>query len=229
MPNEGAGPIGLVGGDEFRGAARAFDLLLLSFAPRTPASVAILPTAAVAGSPYLTAAHGISHFERLGARPYPVSIHDRATANDGRLVNELQEADIVYFSGGSPTHLLESLRTSLAWTCLLDLSERGVILAGSSAGAMVLGERVLYRGQDIGGLGLVDGVVVLPHFERSSSERVQRLRSSLPSELTLLGIAGATGCVRHEGQWQVEGPGEVSVITSSTTQVYSAGACFSLP
>ena len=229
MQDKAVGPIGLVGGDEFRGPAAAFDQLLLSLAPRTPASVAILPTAAVDGNPHLTAAHGVSHFARLGAQPYAVMIHDAATANDERLVDELRRADIVYFSGGSPTHLLDSLNKSAAWSCLLERSQQGVILAGSSAGAMVLAERVLYRGQDLDGLGHVRGVVVLPHFERSSAERVEQLRSSLPPDLTLLGIAGATGCVRHAGEWLVEGPGQVSVITKSSTEVFAAGARFRLP
>ena len=229
MQDEAVGPIGLVGGDEFRGPAAAFDRLLLSLAPRSPASVAILPTAAVDGNPHMAAAHGVSHFERLGAQPYPVMIQDAATANDERLVAELRRADIVYISGGNPTHLLESLNESAAWSCLVERSQQGMILAGSSAGAMVLAERMLFRGQDLAGLGHVRGVVVLPHFERSSAERVEQLRSSLPPELTLLGIAGATGCVRQAGEWLVEGPGEVSVITSSNTEVFAAGARFRLP
>ena len=229
MEDEAVGPIGLVGGDEFRGPAAPFDRLLLSLVPRTPASVAILPTAAVEGNPRLAAAHGVSHFERLGAEAYPVMIRDGATANDERLVAELRRADIVYISGGSPTHLLESLRNSAAWSCLVERSQEGVILAGSSAGAMVMAERVLYRGQDLDGLGHVRGVVVAPHFERSTAERVEQLQSSLPPDLTLLGIAGATGCVRQAGEWLVEGPGKVSVITSSSTEVFAAGARFRLP
>lgn len=230
MPREVVSPIGLVGGEEFRKPAEAFDRLLLSFAPRTPASVAILPTAAALDeNPYLAAAHGVKHFKRLGAEPYPVNIHDAAGANDDKLVEELRRADVVYFSGGSPSHLLDSLKGSAAWSCLIDLVQRGVILAGSSAGAMVLGERMLYRGQDLDGLALLPGIVVLPHFERSMPERVQRVRSSLPPDLTLLGLAGATGCVLHAGEWLVEGPGQVSVITASSTEVYSTGGRFSLP
>lgn len=94
---------------------------------------------------------------------------------------------------------------------------------------MGLGERMLYRGQDLDGLALLPGIVVLPHFERSTPERVQKVRSSLPPDLTLLGIAGATGCVLHQGEWLVEGPGQVIVITASTTEVYSTGGRFRLP
>ena len=226
---DGPGPIALVGGDEFQGPAAAFDRLLVSLAPQPRPAVAILPTAAIEGNPYLTAEHGVRHFEQLETEPYPVMMLDQTSANDEALIDELRRADIVYFSGGKPTHLLESMRGSAAWACIVELSQRGAIVAGSSAGAMMLGERMAFRGQAFAGLAAVPGVVVLPHFERSSRDRVARLRASLPPELTLLGIAGATGCVRHDGEWHVDGPGEVSVITSTGAQVFSAGARFTLP
>ena len=230
MPSETFGPIGLLGGDEFRAPATAFDRLLLSLARRTPASVAILPTAAAPdGNPYFAAAHGVKHFERVGAEPFPVNIHDAVTANDDDIVEELRGADMVYFAGGSPPHLLASLKDSVAWSCLIDLAQNGVIIAGSSAGAMVFGERMHYRGQDVDGLGLVPGVAVMPHFERVAEERAVQLQASLSPGLTLLGIAGATGCVLHDGEWLVEGPGHVTVISQSGIEIFGAGARFGLP
>ncbi len=225
---DGPGPIALVGGDEFRGPAAAFDRLLISVAPQDRPAVAILPTAAADSNPYLAANHGVRHFERLDAQPYPVMIHDNATANDEGLIDELRRADIIYFSGGNPLHLLETMRGSAAWACIEERSQQGAVVAGSSAGAMMLGQRMAFRGHDVEGLAAVPGVVVLPHFERSSADRVKRLRASLAPELTLLGIAGATGCVRQGGEWRVDGPGEVSVITSTGAQVFSAGDTFTL-
>ena len=230
MPRVAFGPIGLVGGDEFRVPATAFDRLLLGLARRNPASVAILPTAAAAdGNPYLAAAHGVEHFERVGASAFSVNIYDAATANDAAIVDELRRADMVYIAGGSPSHLLASLKDSLAWSCLIDLAQKGVIIAGSSAGAMIFGERMHYRGQDVDGLGLVPGVAVMPHFERVPEERAAQLQASLSPGLTLLGIAGATGCVLHGGEWLVEGPGQVTVISQSGIENFVAGARFELP
>ena len=65
------------------------------------------------------------------------------------------------------------------------------------------------------------------HLERLGMEPEQ-VRSRLPPHLTLLGIAGATGCIRRAGEWLVEGPGQVSVITNSGTEVFAAGARFRL-
>ena len=223
-----SGIIALVGGDEFKAPAAAFDRLLLSVSSRMPASVAVLPTAAAGENPQLAAEHGVNHFEGLGARSYSVMILDAADANDERLVDELRGADIVYLVGGNPAYLLDTLRDSAAWTCVVELAQRGVIIAGSSAGAMVMGERMRYRGEDFDGLALAGGVMVLPHFERASADRVEQVRSSLSADLTMLGIDGSTGCIRRGGEWLVEGPGQISVIGATGTQVYGAGARFTL-
>ena len=224
-----AGPIALVGGEEFTEQAEAFDRELLALAgPETP-SVAILPTAAQPENPYLAAAHGIAHFRKLGADPYGVMIVDRVTADAPMLVEELGEADVIYLTGGRPTHLLESLRDTLAWKRVLALHEAGAILAGSSAGAMVLCESVSFGRDATAALGVVPGVVVLPHFERADDARVQQLVSNATPGTTYLGIDGATGCVLVDGEWRAGGPGKVRVISAAGVDVVESGGTFRLP
>lgn len=222
-----AGPIALVGGEEFTEPAEAFDRELLKLVDAKLPNVAILPTAAQPENAYLAAAHGIAHFRKLGADPYGVMIGDRVTADAPVLVEELAGADIVYFTGGWPAHLLESLRDTLAWKRIVEMHEAGAVLAGSSAGAMVLGEVMAFEGKEQPGLGVVPGVTVLPHFERSSDERVQQLRETA-EERTYLGIDGATGCVLVDGGWHVYGPGSVHVITTSSADVIESGGSFRL-
>ncbi len=222
-----AGPIALVGGDEFTEPAEAFDRELFKLVEAESPNVAILPTAAQPENMYLAAAHGIAHFRRLDADPYGVMIGDRVTAEAPMLVEELAGADIVYFTGGWPAHLLESLRDTLAWKRMLEMHEAGAVLAGSSAGAMVLCETMAFEGKEIPALGVVLGVTVLPHFERSSDERVQQLCETA-GERTYLGIDGATGCVLVEGAWHVYGPGSVRVITKSGADVIKSGGSFRL-
>ena len=226
--NTAVGAIGLVGGDEFRGRGDAVDRALLGLAPRTPPSLAILPTAAFHENPELAAANGLAHFQRLGAQPYAVMILDRATANDESLVSELRKADLVYLSGGSPTHLLDSLRGSRAWDSLVEMWQRGVVIAGSSAGAMVLCQKMLYRDHLLDGLGLIRRVAVVPHFENSSPGSIERLQSAIPADLTLLGTDSATGSVGIGSQWQVVGAGRVTIITKSSSLSLPAGKKFDL-
>jgi len=217
------GAIALVGGDEFKAKVAAVDRFLLDLAARSPASVAILPTAATPENPELAAANGLAHFQSLGAKPHAVMILDSPTANDDVRVSQLQEADLVYLTGGSPMHLLDSLRGSRAWQCLVEMWRRGVIIAGSSAGAMVLCDKMLYRGQLLDGLGLVRQVAVVPHFEDSSTDFIERLQSAIPTDLTLLGIDSATGYVGIGSQWRVVGAGQVTMITKSSCLSFPAG------
>ena len=222
-----AGPIALVGGDEFTEPAEAFDRELLKLVEADSPNVAILPTAAQPENMFLAAAHGIAHFRKLDADPYGVMIGDRVTADAPMLVEELAGADIVYFTGGWPAHLLESLRDTLAWKRILEMHEAGAVLAGSSAGAMVLCETMAFEGKETTGLCVVSGVTVLPHFEPSSDERVQQLREKA-EERTYLGIDGATGCVLVDGAWHVYGPSSVRVITKSGADVIKSGGSFRL-
>ena len=221
------GPIVLVGGEEFTEQAAALDRELLALVESEMPNVAILPTAAKSENSYLAAAHGIAHFRKLDADPYGVMIVDRVTADAPVLVEELTGADVIYFTGGNPSHLLESLKNPLAWKRTLEMHENGAVLAGSSAGAMVLCERMSFGSDETQALGVVSGVTVLPHFERATEERVQQLQEAAEGR-TYLGIDGATGCVLVETVWHVYGPGRVHVITKSGADVIESGGNFHL-
>ncbi len=223
-----AGPIALVGGEEFTKPAEAFDRELLKLVDAQSPSVAILPTAAQPENPYLAAAHGIAHFRKLGADPYGVMIGDRVTADAPVLVEELAGAHVVYLTGGWPAHLLESLRGTLAWKRILEMHEAGAVLAGSSAGAMVLCETMTFEGKETPALSVVPGMTVLPHFERANAERIEQLVKDARPGMTYLGIDAATGCVRVGEQWRVAGPGRVRVIRDEGVDVVDTGGSFRL-
>jgi cyanophycinase len=224
-----SGPIALFGGEEFSEAAEAFDRELLKLVASDEANVAILPTAAQPENPYLAAAHGIAHFRKLGADPYGAMILDRVTADAPMLVTELDGAEVIYLTGGWPAHLLESLRGTLTWGRIMNLHKDGAVLAGSSAGAMVLCDRMRYEDQQAEALNVVSGVTVLPHFERASDERIEKLAESAEPGMTYLGIDGATGCLNVDGiEWHVYGPGRVRVITSGGVETVESGGTFQL-
>ncbi len=223
-----AGPIALVGGDEFTPPAEAFDRELLRLINAPMPNVAILPTAAQPENSYLAAAHGIAHFRKLDADPYGVMIGDRVTADAPMLVEELAGADAIYLTGGWPSHLLESLRDTLAWKRVREMHEAGAMLAGSSAGAMVLCEEMAFEGKKTSGLGLVERVTVLPHFERADDGRIQQIAEDAAPGMTYLGIDGATGCVLVEEEWRVAGPGSVRVIRRGDVTVVESGDRFRL-
>ncbi len=219
------GQIALVGGDEFRPGCEDMDREIMRASGHDPAKVVVIPTAAVTG-PAKAANDGATHFGALGGDSSQLMLLERGHAEDPDFFAPATLADVVYFTGGSPEHLLETVRKSQFLAALLASVEEGAVLAGSSAGAMVMGS--MMRGPRGGGwvdaLGLVPGVAVLPHHERrDQAETSQELQRSAPSGLTFLGIDARTGCLGTPGNWRVVGFGRVTVYQGSEWQVYNAG------
>ena len=219
------GQIALVGGEEFRPGCEEMDEKIMRASGKDPAKVVVVPTAAVTG-PAKAANDGATHFGALGGDSSMLMLLERGHAEDPDFFGPATLADVVYFTGGSPEHLLETVRESPFWAALLTSMEEGSVLAGSSAGAMVMGS--MMRRPRAGGwveaLGLVPGVAVLPHHERSDrAETSSELQRSAPSGLTFLGIDARTGCLGAPGNWRVVGFGRVTVYQGSEWQVFNAG------
>ena len=150
-------------------------------------------------------------------------------ANVPELTVALEGISHVYFSGGSPDYLLEVLRGSLLLERILEWRREGGVLAGSSAGAMVMGEymRSPRGGEWVEGLGVCPGVGVLPHHEgRDPAEVSTGLQGVLPEGIDVLGIDAQSGCVMKEGRWEVLGEGGVTVYRGDGWRRYTAGFSF---
>ena len=65
-------------------------------------------------------------------------VRDREGADDPAAAQAIGEADLIYLSGGKPTYLLDALAGSAVGDAIAAAHERGAVLAGCSAGAMVL-------------------------------------------------------------------------------------------
>ncbi len=219
------GQIALAGGEEFRSRCEEMDLEIMRASGQDPAQVLIIPTAAVTG-PAKAANDGVTHFGRLGADARQLMVLDKSHADDADFVAPSRSAGVIYFTGGSPTHLLASIQDSQLLAFMLEALENGAVLAGSSAGAMVMGS--VMRQPEAGGwtegLGIVPGVVVLPHHEKSDpSETCQRMQTQLPSGLTVLGIDARTACLGRPGNWKVVGSGSVTLYRGPEWQVFGPG------
>ena len=224
------GEIGLVGGEEFRVGCEEMDREIMRASGQDPARVVIIPTAAVTG-PEKAANDGVRHFSALGGNAEKLMVLERSHAEDAGMAGAVAGAGVIYFTGGSPDHLLATLRDSLLWRAILEAGEQGAVLAGSSAGAMVMGASM--RRPRLGGwieaLGLTTGLAVLPHHESSdpaqtSSQLQSQNSSGLPGSLTVLGIDARTGCLGRPGSWRVVGSGRVTVYQGTAWQVYESGA-----
>lgn len=223
----------LVGGDEFRPACATMDASVLALTNHTRPRVAIIPTAAALENPGRAAANGVRHFAGLGADAHSVDIINPADAHNPALIAQIAGAAIIYFTGGSPEHLLAVLQDSPLLDAVADANRNGAIWAGSSAGAMVLGARMRRPSASTGvpALSIVPGIMVLPHHERSDPAAVAaqldaRDESDIAElDIIALGIDGATGILLDSDGATVSGAGHATVYRAGRWQRYAAGDC----
>ena len=217
----------LVGGEEFRPASVGMDRHILQLTGKDAPRVAIIPTAAAYENPQLAAANGIRHFSGLGADAYGVEVIQRADAENPRMAAQLDGADVIYFTGGSPEHLYSALAGSPLLDAVIAANNAGVILAGSSAGAMVLGA-VMRRpssGSPVSpALNVVRNVMTLPHHERSDPEAtLAQLAGREYVGLTVLGIDGGSGMLLEPDGATSLGSGNVTVYRDGGWRRYAGG------
>ena len=213
--------VALVGGNEFRRECDAMDRALLDLMGGAGAPVVIIPTAATNENPYVAGENGIRHFRRLGAAPDKLLIDDD-NANHYEVASALERFRVVYFTGGDPVYLLETMHGSRTLEAVLAVHARGGLIAGSSAGAMALGGQMWRFDGWVPGLGLVPNVAVLPHHATMAARwDAGRMAATLPSGVTLVGIDEATALLLPEGR--VLGAGQVTIYGLDGSRAYADG------
>jgi cyanophycinase len=223
----------LEGGAEFGGQMRHPDLRALELAGGFDAPLRILPAAAAPDRNHVRAGgNGVRWFESLGARDVEsVLLIDKTSANDEVIAKSLREAKLIYMLGGFTHYLGQTLKDSLAWKAALEAFENGAVIAGSSAGAMVMCEFYYdpYEGKIHEGLNLVSNSLVLPHHNAFGKNWAPRLMKQIP-DVTLIGIDEQTGML-NDGKnrlWNVYGAGEVTLYREGRVETYQAGKTFPL-
>jgi cyanophycinase len=180
---------------------------------------------------------GEEHFRALGADVSALPIVDRESAGDARFAEKIEQADLVYFSGGNPGYLFETLQGSKAWEAVTKATGRGAAFAGCSAGAMFIGEFLpdmrAFGLRQKRAFGLLPKSHIFPHFDRMLAWRgvtMPILQSLLPSGEYALGLDEDTALVGHiGGEWQVMGRQKVFIITHNEILTYAAGEKVRLP
>ena len=224
-----SGRLALVGGDEFRRGCESMDETILRATGKSSPVVLIVPTAAAFENPARAADNGVKHFAALGADARPLMVVNRSDAESTDLASEAELADVVYLTGGSPTHLLETLKESAVLAAILNALERGAVLAGSSAGAMAMGSWMRFR-EWRPALGIAKGVASLPHHERSDPNTASRdLQDGAPDDLSVvLGIDGRSGAISSPDGWTVLGAGGVTVYRKNGWERLTHGDVFTV-
>jgi cyanophycinase len=228
------GHLVLQGGAEFGGQMKASDLRALELAGGLQATVSIIPAAAAPDNNHLRAGgNGRDWFRGLGALDVSVAmVIDGQSANDDGMVRRLRRSALIYLLGGFPAYLARVLSGSRCWRAVREGLEQGLVLAGSSAGAMVLCDHLFdpYEGKIVAGLGLLTGCCLLPHHRTFGRRWAARLQKDLPRS-TLIGIDEQTAMIDDgpDGRWTVYGPGRITLYFSGQIARYRSGERFTLP
>jgi cyanophycinase len=221
----------LEGGAEFGGRMSEPDLRAIELAGGFDAPICIIPTAAAPDHNHKRAGNnGVRWFQSLGARNiFAVDVIDSVSANDSSFAESIRASRLVYLLGGFPRHLGETLADSACWRAALDAYEQGAVIAGSSAGAMVLCEHYYdpYEKKLLRGLNLVPNTCVLPHHNNFGKSWAKQLIQLLPN-VTLIGIDERTGMVTDvNGMWHVHGAGEITLYQGEQIHSHAQGETFS--
>lgn len=217
---DSTGTLALVGGDEWTEGC-SFDATLLAASGGT--DVVVLPTAAAYQHPERVVLRAAEWFAPQGAQVEGLMVVDRASAEDPGMAAVVAQARFVYLAGGSPLHLRAALKKSAVFDALQAAWLGGAVVAGAGAGAMVLTDPMMDpRGGALTlGLGLVDNLMVVPHFgdehDDAHGQKLERTVAMAPAALPVVALPARTALVRDgAGAWRAEGVGTPVVFVGGT-------------
>jgi len=233
LDGEVMGYLLLEGGAEFGGRMREPDLRAIELAGGFDAPIRIIPTAAAPDNNHQRAGNnGIRWFQSLGARDVlSVPLITKIRADDKNIAQSLRDAKLIYLLGGFTHYLGQTLKDSLAWQSALEAYQNGAVIAGSSAGAMVMCE--FYFDPSAGrvhkGLNLVPNSLVLPHHNTFGKSWAPKFLKKLP-QMTLIGIDEQTGMINDgkNNSWEVYGRGVVTIYRNEEVTIHQLGKSFSV-
>lgn len=170
-------------------------------------------------------------FRSLGVRHvHHLSVETRDEAMRDSTVRVLEDARVVFFTGGDQLRITSQLGDTPVYRRIKEIFEAGGTIAGTSAGASVMTETMVVSGESddtnkIGdliklapGFGLIGGVVVDQHFAQRG--RVARLLGVVAQNPRILGIGiDENAAVRiRRGSFQCIGDNAVYVLDASKMQ-----------
>ena len=220
--NEETGALVIIGGAEDRGGECRILREVVGLAGGDEARIAVV--AAASSAPSEVGAAYAETFRRLGAADaQALAVSTRADANKARTLKAVEEATGVFFTGGDQLRITQLLGGTKLDMALHRRRERGLVLAGTSAGAAMMSSVMIGGGLPVrqmrlglvrleAGMDFLPGVLIDQHFEERG--RLRRLLAAVaqhPHDLGL-GIDEDTAVVVRDRVLEVFGSGSVTVI-----------------
>lgn len=228
------GLIALVGSGEYLPVMESVDRYLLdslNISGRQPRVVCLATAAGKEGEQSVNrwSNMGIQHFNKLGADVQALPIIDRGSADDVQYESALENADLIYFSGGDPGYLYTTLKDTCAWYAANRAWARGAVYAGCSAGAMILSKRMpsfrLAGTQEA--FGIVPAEFIVPHFDAIPAiwkPVVFALQKQLKNGQRIIGVDEDTALIGSlKGEWKAMGRSQVHVYSRDEKYSYKSG------
>jgi cyanophycinase len=165
-------------------------------------------------------------FEKLGVKDLEhFNIEQRDQAEGADVVNRLNTCSCLFISGGDQLKLSSIIGgTALFNELIKRYFEDGFIIAGTSAGAMVLSTFMIYGGDGAEanrkgkveiniGLGFIDNIIIDTHFDaRGRFNRLAQVVATQP-EILGIGLAEDTGIIIKNGaEINIIGSGSVTIL-----------------
>jgi cyanophycinase len=168
-------------------------------------------------------------FEELGcSNVHFMQIDENHNADTVENLKHIARADVIFFTGGDQVRLARFLHN----TRLLDILQKrfitdDIIIAGTSAGAAIMSDKMIYDGyghyslikgemKTTKGFSFIENVFIDTHFaERGRFGRLAHAVAHDP-EYIGIGLSEETGIIIKNGnQVEVFGPGVITIIDAS--------------
>jgi cyanophycinase len=166
-------------------------------------------------------------FKQLGVKSMcELYVRDRAEALDRNIINRINSAGGVFFTGGDQLRIASQIGDTEIDRAVKRIFAAGGVIAGTSAGASVMSSTMLVKGSNaeshrIGdlhvasGLGLLHDVIIDQHFAERG--RIGRLLGAVAQNPRVLGIGidEDTAIIVNGTQFRVQGNGGVYIVDGS--------------
>lgn len=243
--------LALVGGEEFAPGFEPVHAALVRALDRPAPRALFIPTAAahdgvVVAQSWCDKAR--ASLAAAGAIVDAPLVLDRDAADDPRVAELAENADLVYFGGGWPNDLIHILSKTRLLDAVWRAAERGALIAGASAGAMALGARSIVLTPELNAAlnaawgrktlppdwnppqaralecwNVVPHVEVTPHYDVAAAAFGRIQQGLFPADDMMVGIDEQTAMVRWDGKWRVLGRGGVTVGLGGEMTRYGEG------
>lgn len=218
----------LIGGAEDRRDDKYVLRKVLEWAGN-PESIAVVPSAS--GSPASLAEDYYYAFRDLGVNDIRIlDMRSKEDAQKYEFSEQIKEVGLVFFTGGDQVRLFEVVgNTRFAEMLTQRFLLEGLTVAGTSAGAAIMSDPMIYDGNYNGmvkgtvsfsqGLGFIKNITVDTHFVARG--RLGRLTQFLCTGYTNrgIGLGENTGLfIRPDLQAEVYGSGMVSIVNAELVE-----------